>query len=194
MMNVLKIVFLGVLGFGILVYFTAPEQETSSDDLNSKNSKITLETLPKFYEIIGAHAYTKKADLFAKNSEKYIIVLNHDALSLVEPLKTIKRTDIVLVANISKTPWFIKKLAVNGKLAELNQNSSVPMINDTSGELIKSLKVFDDTQTKYFIFKVNKDASISKIEELEVKKGALEFGITKEESAKYILTLRSFLK
>jgi hypothetical protein len=193
MMNVLKIVFLGVLGFGILVYLTAPEQENSSSNLEVKNNKITVQTLPNFFEIIGSNTYTRKNDLFKKDAKKYIIVLNHDALSLVEPLKTIKRNDIVLVANISKTPWFIKKLAVNGKLAELNKDSSVPMINDTSGELIKALKIFDDTQTKYFILKINEDSTITKIHELEVKKGALEFGISKEESTLYLSSLLASL-
>ena len=120
--------------------------------------------------------------------------MNHDALSLVEPLKFTNRKDIVLVANISKTPWFIKKLAVNGKLEELNENSSISLINDTSGKLTKLLNITNDTQTKYFVFKIKDDNSIIKIEESEVKKGALEFGITKEESNKYILELFSFLK
>ena len=68
------------------------------------------------------------------------------------------------------------------------------MINDTSGSFTKLLNISDDTQTKYFIFRINEDSSIVKVQESEVKKGALEFGITKEESNEYIATLISYLK
>ena len=193
MANILKIVFLAIIGFGLLVYLTAPEQ-VNKDAKIDKNIKLKTSLFPSHFEVIGVGGYMKKDDLFKNANRKYIIVLNHDALSLVEPLKDIKRKDIVLVANISKTPWFIKKLAENGKLEELNANSIVPMINDTSGSFTKLLNISDDTQTKYFIFRINEDSSIVKVQESEVKKGALEFGITKEESNEYIATLISYLK
>lgn len=193
MANILKIVFLGVVGFGLLVYLTAPEQPNKNNKTVT-NEKINTSLFPSHFEVIGVGGYMKKDDLFKKANRRYIIVLNHDALSLLEPLKLTDRKDIVLVANISKTPWFIKKLAVNGKLEDLNANSNNPMINDSSGNFTKLLNVTDDTQTKYFIFKINDDNSIVKLKELEVKKGALEFGITKEESAKYIESLIFSLK
>ena len=193
MINFLKIAFLGIIGFGLLVYLTAPEQ-TKKDNSTILNEKLSISSLPSHFEVVGVSGYVKKNDLFNKTNKNYIVVLNHDALSLVEPLKFTNRKDIVLVANISKTPWFIKKLAVNGKLEELNENSNISLINDTSGKLIKLLNITNDTQTKYFVFKIKDDNSIIKIEELEVEKGALEFGITKEESNKYILELFSFLK
>lgn len=192
MINTLKIVFLGIVGFGLLVYLTAPEQENKSEIV--KNTDLNTSLFPSHFEVVGVGGYVKKYDLFKKVDRKFIIVLNHDSLSLVEPLKLKNRKDIVLVANISKTPWFIKKLAVNGKLEELNANSNIPMINDTSGKFTKLLNINDDTQTKYFIFKIQDDSSIIKIKELEVKEGALEFGITKEESNKYISELLLSLK
>jgi hypothetical protein len=193
MANVLKIVFLGIIGFGLLVYLTAPDKPRVDNQI-VKNNNLNMSLFPSHFEVIGVGGYMKKDDLFKKEKKKFILVLNHDSLSLVEPLKLTNRKDIVLVANISKTPWFIKKLAVNGKLEELNKNSTVPMINDSSGKFTKLLNINDDTQTKYFVFKINDDNSISKLQESEVKKGALEFGITKEESAKYISDLLSFLK
>ncbi len=193
MINFLKIAFLGIIGFGLLVYLTAPEQ-IKKDNSTILNEKLSIFSLPSHFEVVGVSGYVRKNDLFNKTNKNYIVVLNHDALSLVEPLKFTNRKDIVLVANISKTPWFIKKLAVNGKLEELNKNSSISLINDTSGKLTKLLNITNDTQTKYFVFKIKDDNSIIKIEESEVKKGALEFGITKEESNKYILELFSFLK
>jgi len=193
MMNVLKIVFLGIVGFGLLVYLTAPEQSNTNNRIGN-NLKLNTSLFPSHFEVIGIGGYMKKDDLFKNANRKYIVILNHDALSLVEPLKLRNRKDIVLVANISKTPWFIKKLAVNGKLEELNANSTVPMINDTSGNFTKLLNISDDTQTKYFVFKIQDDNSIVKLQESNVKKGALEFGITTEESNKYISELFSFLK
>ncbi len=193
MANILKIVFLAIIGFGLLVYLTAPEQPTNDAKID-KNIKLNTSLFPSHFEVIGVGGYMKKDNLFKNANRKYIVVLNHDALSLVEPLKITNRKDIVLVANISKTPWFIKKLAVNGKLEELNVNSILPMINDTSGSFTKLLNINDDTQTKYFIFKIQDDNTIVKVQELEVKKGALEFGITEEESRQYISDLLSFLK
>ena len=192
MVNTLKIVFLAIIGFGFLVYLTAPEQQEKNIQVK-KSMKVNTSVFPSHFEVIGVGGYMKKNDLFKNGNRKYIIVLNHDALSLVEPLKTTNRDDIVLVANISKTPWFIKKLAVNGKLEELNANSSIPMINDTSGDFTKLLNITDDKQTKYFIFKIQDDKSIIKVQELEVKEGALEFGITKQESSKFIKELISYL-
>lgn len=192
MANILKIVFLGIVGFGLLVYLTAPEQ-VNNDAIVKKEMKLNTSLFPSHFEVVGVGGYMKKNDLFKNGNRKYIMILNHDALSLVEPLKTTNRDDIVLVANISKTPWFIKKLAVDGKLEELNSNSNVPMINDTNGNFTKLLNITDDIQTKYFIFKIQDDNSIVKVKELEVKKGALEFGITKEESDKYISELISYL-
>ena len=193
MANVLKIVFLGIIGFGLLVYLTAPKQVEKKSEIN-KDTKLSTTLFPNHYEVIGVSGYVKKTDLFKKGLEKYLIVLNHDALSLVETLKLNTRKDIVLVANISNTPWFIKKLAVNGKLAELNQGSNIPLINDTNGNLIKSLNLFDDIQTKYFIYKINTDSSVEKINEFSVKEGALENGLTKKEIEKEIARLTSQLK
>lgn len=193
MKNVLKIVFLGLVGFGLLVYLTAPNQANLDEKIN-ENVNLNTSLLPSHFEVIGISGYAKRADLFPKTEERYIVVLNHEALSLVETLKLNSRKDIILVANISKTPWFIKKLAVNGKLAELNVGSNIPMINDTSGELIKALNLFDDTQTKYFVYKVKKDSSIVKISEQSVKEGALENGLKKEEIDIYIASLLAALK
>lgn len=193
MVNILKIVFLAIIGFGLLVYLTAPKQPSKDAKIN-KNINLNTSLFPSHFEVIGVGGYMRKDELFKNANKKYIIVLNHDALSLVEPLKTVNRKDIVLVANISKTPWFIKKLAVNGKLEELNANSKIPMVNDTNGSFTKLLNISDDTQTKYFIFKINEDNSIVKLQESEVKKGALEFGISIEESNKYISELLFYLK
>ena len=193
MANIFKIVLLGVLGFGLLVYLTAPKQLNKQDKV-TLNKELNTSLFPSHFEVIGISGYAKKSDLFKKDLEKFIIVLNHEALSLVETIKLSTRKDIILVANISKTPWFIKKLAVNGKLAELNIGSTIPMINDTSGKMVKALSLYDDTKTKYFVYKVNKDSSITKISEQSVKEGALENGLKQEEIDLYMTSLLSSLK
>ena len=193
MANVLKIVFLGIIGFGILIYFTAPEQPSNKKEIINKTTKVTLSTLPNYFEIIGG-GYMRKQELFKGNEESFIVILNHDSLSLLESLNKNTNKKMVLVANISNTPWFIKKLAVNGKLEELNLNSKVPFVNDGSGELINALNLKDDTQNKYFIYKVNKDNSIVKISESSVKEGALENGLSALEIKDYVTSLLEQLK
>ncbi len=193
MANVLKIVFLGIIGFGILIYFTAPEQPSNKKEIINKTTKVTLSTLPNYFEIIGG-GYMRKQELFKGNEESFIVVLNHDSLSLLESLNKNVDKKMLLVANISNTPWFIKKLAVNGKLEELNLNSKVPFVNDGSGELINALNLKDDTQNKYFIYKVNKDNSIVKISESSVKEGALENGLSTLEIQDYVNSLLKQLK
>lgn len=193
MANVLKIVFLGIIGFGILIYFTAPEQPSNKKEIINKTTKVTLSTLPNYFEIIGG-GYIRKQELFKGNEESFIVILNHDSLSLLESLNKNTNKKMVLVANISNTPWFIKKLAVNGKLEELNLNSKVPFINDGSGELINALNLKDDTQNKYFIYKVNKNNSIEKISESSVKEGALENGLSDLEIKDYVNSLLEQLK
>ncbi len=194
MANVLKIVFLGIIGFGLLIYLTAPEQpSTNKSKIVNKSVKITLSTLPNYFEIIGG-GYMRKQELFKGNEESFIVVLNHDSLSLVKSLNKSLNKKIILVANISNTPWFIKKLAVNGKLEELNINSKIPFINDGSGELINALNLNDDTQNKYFIYKVSKDNSIIKVLESTIKEGALENGLSDLEIQNYVSLLLKQLK
>jgi hypothetical protein len=95
-----------------------------------------------------------------------------------------KYTDknIVLIANISNTPWIIKQLAVNGKLEEMYKNSSIPLVNDSKGIFINSLGLNDNTQNKYFIYKLNIDGTIIKINEGFVELNILEKGISLESS------------
>ncbi len=194
MANVLKIVFLGIIGFGLLIYLTAPEQpSTNKSKIVNKSVKITLSTLPNYFEIIGG-GYMRKQELFKGNEESFIVVLNHDSLSLVKSLNKSLNKKMILVANISNTPWFIKKLAVNGKLEELNINSKIPFINDGSGELINALNLNDDTQNKYFIYKVSKDNSIIKVLESTIKEGALENGLSDLEIQNYVSLLLKQLK
>ena len=182
MINVLKIVFLGVIGFGLLVYLTAPSQEELKKAKGLVNAKkINLSSFPLHLDIVASKKYIKKDELFKAGNKKFIIVLNHDSLAFVEDLKTKLNTNVVLVANVSQTPWFIKELAVNGKLEDLVKDSNVSMINDSDGKIIKALNLRDHTQTRYFIYEIKNDGIISKIAQNDVKRDALKKGLTKDE-------------
>ena len=184
MKNVLKIVFLGVIGFALLVYLTAPKNMDQSTQLDGSNSAVTIDSIPRYFELIGKSPYTKFETLFQEGAEKYIVVLNHDSLAVFKDLY--KKTDknIVLIANISNTPWIIKQIAVNGELEKMYKDSKIPLINDDSGSFIRALKINNNKQNQYFVFKLNTDGSIIKVTEGLEKQGALEKGLSNEELEK----------
>ena len=184
MKNVLKIVFLGVIGFALLVYLTAPKNMDQSTQLDDSNSAVTIDSIPRYFELIGKSPYTKFETLFQEGTEKYIVVLNHDSLAVFKDLYKKIDKNIVLIANISNTPWIIKQIAVNGELEKMYKDSKIPLINDDSGSFIRALKINNNKQNQYFVFKLNADGSIIKVTEGLVKQGALEKGLGNEELEK----------
>lgn len=179
MKNTIKIVLLGIIGFSLLVYLTMPKNMVNNSSV--QNVELTINSLPRFFDIVGGNPYTKFEEHFISGEEKYIIFLNHDALAVFKDLY--KKTDknIVLVANISTTPWLIKQIAVNGELEKMYKNSKIALINDSDGMFVNSFGLNDNQQNKYFIYKLNSDETITKIKESTVKLGALEKGLTAEE-------------
>ena len=182
MKNILKIVFLAIVGFGFLVYFTAPKDMPKKVEKNDDNKTLSIDFIPRYFELVGNSPYTKFETLFEKGAEKYIIVLNHDAIAVFKNLY--KKTDknIVLIANIANTPWIVKQLAVNEELEKMYKDSKIPLINDSSGVFTRSLMINSNIQNQYFIYKLNADGTIVKITEGLVKEGALEKGINQEDS------------
>ncbi|MDZ7819492.1 MAG: hypothetical protein U5K55_13215 [Aliarcobacter sp.] len=181
MKNILKIVFLGIVGFGLLTYLTAPKNVEKSLEKSQNKMQLSINSIPRYFELVGNSPYTKFETLFPNGIEKYIVVLNHDALAIFKDLY--KKTDknIVLVANISNTPWLIKQLAVNGELEKMYKDSTIPLINDNNGSFVKSLNINNNKQNQYFIYKLNSDGTIIKTSEGFVKEGALEKGLSAEE-------------
>jgi len=178
--NILKIVFLGVIGFAGLVYLTAPEDKLKPRAKVDENN-LNIVTLPSHYEFVNDTFYTKKQDLFKKGETSYIIIANHDSLVVLNELYKYTNKKVVLVANVSRTPWVIKKLAVDGKLEELYKDSKIKIVNDSNGEIVKALGSNDIMQNKYFIYKVLADGKIKKLSTGTVKLDALQKGISKEE-------------
>lgn len=182
MKNILKIVFLAIVGFGFLVYFTVPKDMPKKVEKNDDNKTLSIDFIPRYFELVGNSPYTKFETLFEKGVEKYIIVLNHDAIAVFKNLY--KKTDknIVLIANIANTPWIVKQLAVNEELEKMYKDSKIPLINDSSGVFTRSLMINSNIQNQYFVYKLNTDGTIVKITEGLVKEGALEKGINQEDS------------
>ena len=177
MKNIFKVVLLFVVGFGFLIYLTIPSN--IKEDKNQK--ELEFKNLPAFFDVVNGNNYTKKDDFF-KKFPLYLIVLNHDSLAVFSELhKKNINENIVLVANISNTPWLIKQIAVNGELEKMFKNSKINLINDSSGSFSNSLDINNNSQNGYFVYKVFEDGKITKIFQNSVKKGALQNGLTKEE-------------
>lgn len=177
MKNIFKVVLLFVVGFGFLIYLTIPSN--IKEDKNQK--ELEFKNLPAFFDVVNGNNYTKKDDFF-KKFPLYLIVLNHDSLAVFSELhKKNINENIVLVANISNTPWLIKQIAVNGELEKIFKDSKINLINDSSGSFSNSLDINNNSQNGYFVYKVLEDGKITKIFQNSVKKGALQNGITKEE-------------
>lgn len=190
MKNTIKIVILGLVGFAILVYLTLPKNAKDSNQVND----LTIDSIPRFFDVVGNNPYTKFETLFKEGSEKYIIILNHDSLAVFKELyKKTDKKNIILIANISNTPWIIKQIAVNGELEKMYKESKIPLINDSNGEFVNNLAINDNQQNKYFIFKLNADGAISKINESTVKLGALEKGLSKDELETQLNQIIKFL-
>lgn len=195
MKNILKIVVLGVIAFGILIYATADKPAETKTQV-SDTSSLTLSNLPKEFEIVGKDGKVSKEDLFQAGSKALIIVGNHDSLSVVRELPKYYDVQIpyVMVANISSAPWFVKKMFIPGKLEELVEKRDTPMIYDFDGDMVKALGVTDNAKTTYVAYLVNENGSISKILKGNVKEGALDGSMTQDEMKKALEPLANYLK
>jgi len=180
--NILKIVFLGIVGFGLLTYLTAEEPKNMKKS-SVTNGELNVVNIPKSLELVGSEKLVSSDELFKKGEKTLLIVGNHDSLSVVKDLKKYFEINMpyVMVANISNAPWFIKKWAIPGKLEELNKDSNVPMIYDYDGSMVNSLNQLDTTKTAYFAYMIDENGNISNIYNGKVKEDAMEGSMTEEE-------------
>lgn len=195
MTNVFKVVFLGLMGFGLLVYLTAEKpKQIIADDNVVKIAK--FDSLPDEIEIVGKDKKVFKTSLFKKGEKALIVVGNHDSLAVVKELPKLFSLKIpyVMVANISSAPWFVKKMFIPGKLEELNKNSGIAMIYDFDGDMVNALYVTDNAKTKYSAFLLSEEGTISKIYEGSVKQGALDGSMTQDEIKKNLTPLYELIK
>ncbi|PRM90764.1 hypothetical protein CJ671_00035 [Aliarcobacter cryaerophilus] len=187
MKNIFKVVLLFVVGFGFLIYFTIP----SSIKENKSEKELDFKYLPSFFDVVNSNNYTKKDDFF-KKFPLYLVVLNHDTLAVFSQLyKKSINENIVLVANISNTPWLIKQITVNGELEKMFKDSKIHLINDSSGSFSNSLDLKNNSQNEYFVYKILDDGKITKLFQNSVKKGALQNGISEDDIQR---DLENFIK
>ncbi len=195
MVNVFKIVFLGIVAFGIIIFFTAEEPQKVVLDDNVVNI-VRYDYLPTKYELVGKDGEVTRDSLFKKGQKTLLVVGNHDSLAVVKELPKYFKIDIpyVMVANISSAPWFVKKMFIPKKLEELNTETNIPMIYDFDGLMVEALNVVDNSKTKYFVYIINKDGVISKIYDGIVKEGALDGTMNEEEKKAALAPLVELIK
>ncbi len=194
MKNVLKIVFLGIAGFALLVFLTVekPNQVLANDSV----ATLSYTNLPAKYELVGKDGEISKGSLFKKGVKTLIIVGNHDSLAVVKELPKYYKVDMpyVMVANISSAPWFVKKMFIPGKLEDLNKGTNIPMIYDFDGLMVKALNVTDNHKTKYFAYILDENGKVSKIYDGVVKEGALDGSMNEKEKKDSLLPLSKLIK
>jgi len=182
MANLLKVIFLGLVGFGLLVYLTADKPKAIVSNENVVKI-VKYETLPQSFELVGKDDLVTKESLLPRGEKSLIIVGNHDSLSVVKELPKYFKLELtyVMVANISSAPWFVKKMFIPGKLEDLNEGTNIPMIYDFDGDMVNALKHTDNAKTKFSAYILNKEGTISKIYDGNVKEGALDGAMSETE-------------
>jgi hypothetical protein len=188
--NILKIVVLGILGFSALVYFTASKPNAMvANDVNG--TALSKEALPQNFELVGTEGLVAKEELFKDNLASLIVVGNHDSLAVVKELNRFfeLKIPVVMVANISSAPWFVKKMFIPGKLEELNQGSTIPMIYDFDGFTVQALGVTNNEKTAFIAYLLDEKGNINKLFEGKVKEGALDGSMNEEEKKEALLPL-----
>ena len=195
MRNLFKVVFLGLVGFALLVYLTAekPKQIVSKDNVVNV---VKYEALPKVYELVGKNNEVTRESLFKENQKTLIVVGNHDSLIVVKELTNYFKLDIpyIMVANISSAPWFVKKMFIPGKLEDLNEGTNIPMIYDFDGDMVNALNLTNKTKVKYFAYILTKEGTVTKIYEGSVKENALDGSMTEAEKKAVLEPLFNLLK
>ncbi|MGB6329316.1 MAG: hypothetical protein WBF48_10345 [Halarcobacter sp.] len=193
--NLFKVVFLGLVGFALLVYLTAekPKQIVSKDNVVNV---VKYEALPKVYELVGKNNEVTRESLFKENQKTLIVVGNHDSLVVVKELTNYFKLDIpyIIVANISSAPWFVKKMFIPGKLEDLNEGTNIPMIYDFDGDMVNALNLTNKTKVKYFAYILTKEGTVTKIYEGSVKENALDGSMTEAEKKAVLEPLFNLLK
>lgn len=184
MKNILKITLLTLMVFGLIIYATAPKQELTQYKLSAN-----LQYFPNIIKIVGDKEEISKEDIFITNRRNLLFVSNHDSIAVLKDLNKYHNKDdlnIVLLANISSAPWFIKKWVIPSKLEELNQNSKAFMIYDENGYYIKLLDIKDHSSTHFVVFELLDNGDFIKIYESDVKSGALDGSMSELEIKAFI--------
>jgi len=191
--NLIKIVFLTVLGLGFITYMTAPEQKQEQIDTTTLN----LTQFPPQLSVVGKEQPMVLNEIFKKDIKNLLIVVNHDSIAVLKDLKKYAKLDEVnpiLVANISAAPWFIKKWVIPAKMEELNKDSQMTMIYDEDGAMQYILDVKSNEKTYFAAYLVDIDGSVKKVYEGDVKADALDGSMSDSEIEELINNFLATIK
>ncbi|MBS9782610.1 MAG: hypothetical protein KGV43_02270 [Arcobacter sp.] len=175
MANLFKVIFLGVLGFFALVYFTAQKPK----QISSKEAKSSIK-----YEKIPNNL----KNILKENT--YIIVASYDAMLVFKDINKYLglKKPIILVPNISNTSWAMKKLFVESKLEELKNTTDEIVLYDKNSSLANILNIYS-TQNKFYIYKIE-NKLIKLVYKNKIKENLYQENLSK----KQILEILSPLK
>jgi len=179
MKNTIKIVVLGLLFFAALVYLTAPEAPIKKNKINKELNVNNFESKILLVE----EKEVSRKDLFKEGEESLLIVGNHDSLSIIATLKkhyTINKP-VILLANISSAPWFIKEWLIPSKLQELNASSGMKMIYDKEGKFVRALNLFTSNKQEFIVYAINKQGKITLQYKGFVKEDAIDGSMSDKE-------------
>ena len=170
---IVKLTILTLIFFGMIVYVTA----TPPPKVDKTTTTINMKYMPKTIKLINDEIeYDSKTII--KNGT-IIAVANHDSIAVLATLD--KYIDnIVIVANISAAPWFVKKWIIPEKLTQLKPKNNTAWIYDDEGKMKSFLKVKSDKATVYDIY-IMKNNKITKLLDGTVKVGALDGSMTTDE-------------
>ena len=170
---IVKLTILTLIFFGMIVYVTA----TPPPKVDKTTTTINMKYMPKTIKLINDEIeYDSKTII--KNGT-IIAVANHDSIAVLATLD--KYIDnIVIVANISAAPWFVKKWIIPEKLTLLKPKNNTAWIYDDEGKMKSFLKVKSDKATVYDIY-IMKNNKITKLLDGTVKVGALDGSMTTDE-------------
>ena len=170
---IVKLTILTLIFFGMIVYVTA----TPPPKVDKTTTTINMKYMPKTIKLINDEIeYDSKTII--KNGT-IIAVANHDSIAVLATLD--KYIDnVVIVANISAAPWFVKKWIIPEKLTLLKPKNNTAWIYDDEGKMKSFLKVKSDKATVYDIY-IMKNNKITKLLDGTVKVGALDGSMTTDE-------------
>jgi hypothetical protein len=171
--SVVKLTILTILFLGMVVYLTA----TPPPKIDNSTLKINMKYMPKVIKLLDDKTKFDTQSIIKNNT--IIVVANHDSIAVLSTLD--KYIDnVVLVANISAAPWFVKKWIIPEKLVSLKADSKSAWIYDDDGRMRAFLKIKSDKAPLYEVF-IMKNNKIKKLFDGTVKIGALDGSMSKEE-------------
>ena len=192
MKDTIKIVVFGLIFFAGLVYLTAPEPPVKKEDLHevlsTKNFKEKI--------LLANESEISKKDLFKENEKSLIIIGNHDSLSVVSLFDSLYDVSIpvVIVANVSAAPWFIKEWVLPEKLLALKELSSSKMVYDKDGEFVKALNLRSAHKQEFIVYTVDKTGLIKRVYRGFVKEDAIDGSMNKKEIKEVLLPILKYIK